>query len=1097
MTRKELPAQAANIKRAVGSTATCTQATVDSLKSILLPERSSVLLQQTPATNARGIRLPPSIARTTKAQCNKSKKQPEVAILEVNDTKLDTILPQERFALATEVINSTLKGLTDFIKKSHGKVPQKNQPSLAKSPSYNSLSNGLETGSHLPLQPLCINRLSSTPPERSRPSRRASSGIFSKETLGIVAQAECARVAFATLRSMNAQKGMGFEMPYLRLENGMSALIGKLIALGLDDLAVKELRILKRRLEVLAKPGPKDDANPIRSQSSWSAEEQSAKKETLSGLLKFQNVDASGPVLALIISLQLQVLKLIASKGDPKVTEAVIEHLQLSVPYSPANLIQIQTDKKLPSSQDKPTNQLASLSQLLLSLCPSVSNTEDEKASELQSMSPSTALQFQLLALEFRSIWWQLAVHRGDVTKEMLEPFIRFLVCFRRRSTLGRAAKYSTIKVAFQSLCSHVDITKNAGNPLFNQSLIALYQILADLAQDSAKYDEALEWTGKSTKLTAKNGDSQSRMCALACRTAALQIHACTNHSYEDYTLFSLKEAAKDLEGDLPGGSADLDELLVTVASLRRAVFSVLHDTYKSSQPEKKWPRKFVSQCSEILVLGIRFLVRYVGKDPGPGAYEKLALRHLQRLKLAMEVSDPFIESIVALARYSVASVAEDWERIDGALQDCLRLALNLEVLKTNHIQEIHQVDRKPSVFVSLSNAYWHRYLHLRQKVMDSKNLRRDLETSIAIIKNRSVPERVAAMLPMKLEKFGMVNELSRDFKRAGDAYAEALHLQVEAGSLRIAAEAAATRPVSLVFETNGDQILLGRLLLAYARTTVKIDDEVPYSSLIFDNPTLPASERGVLLEQQLSAIVSALRAQQTSARLHIAVQGLISLLLAVYTKMQFPIRRFRVANQCFQLLSTYPTMFDGILFDQLSREHLLPMKSPSLALDVSLEQFIPHLIASRDISLILCEDTPNVKTIETRLAEWSKLAQDFSDWSLLQTRVTDILNWLSQLELLAEYLEMQGADLLRLSVLHILASVQEAAISTSCHALILKLSALGLQYVRLGYPGKAGRVLKKAQKYVETGGIPSEIRIQWHLAYAECALEMGNIVRR
>ena len=1097
MTRKELPAQAANIKRAVGSTATCTQATVDSLKSILLPERSSALLQQKPVTNARGTRIPPSIARTTKTQCNKAKQRPEVVILEVKDTKMDTILPQERFALATEVVNSILKALTDFIKKSHGKVHQKNQPGLPKSPSNVSLSNDSETGNHLPLQPLCINRLSNTPPERSRPSQCASSGIFSKETSGMVAQAECARVAFAALRLMNAQKDFGFEMPYLQLENGMSALIGKLIALGLDDLAVKELRILKKRLEVLPKSGPKDDADPIRSRSLWSAEEQSAKKETLSGLLKFQNVAASGPVLALIVSLQLHILKLIASKGDPKVTEAAIEHLQLSVPYSPANLIQAQMDKQLSASQGKSANQLASLSQLLLSLCPSISSTEDEKASELQSMSPSTALQFQLLAFEIRSIWWQLAVHRGDVTTEMLEPFVRCLACFRRRSTLGRAAKYSIIKAAFQSLCSYVDITKNSDNPLFNQSLTTIYQLLADLAQDSAKYDEALEWIRKSTNLLARNKAFQSRMCASSCRTAALQILACTNDSYEDYILFSLKEATKELEGDLPGSSADLDELLVTVASLRRAVFSVLHDTYKSPPPEKKWPREVVSQCSKILVLGIRFLVRYVGKDPGYGGSEKSALRHLQRLKLAMEVSNPFIESIIALARFSVANSAEDWERIDGALQDCLRLALNLEVLETSHIQETHQVDRKSTVFVSLSNAYWYRYLHLKSMVVDSKILRRSLETSIGIIKKRSVPERVTAMLPMKLEKLGMVNELSRDFKRASDAYAEALHLQVEAGCLQIAAEAAATRPVSLVFETSSDQILLGRLLLAYARTTVKIDDEVPYTSLIFDNSTLPESERGVLLEQQLSAILSALRAQQTSPRLHIAVQRLISLLLTVYTKTQFPIRRFRVANQYFQLRSTYPTMLDGLLFDQLSREHLLPIESPSLALDVGLEQFIPHLVASRDISLTLCEDVPNVKIIETSLAEWSNLIQDSSDWSLLQTRVTNILNWLSQLELLAEYLEMQGADLLRLSVLNILANVLEAAISTSCHAFILKLSVLGLQYVRLGYPGRAGRVLQKAQKYIEMGGIPSEIRIQWHLAYAEYALDMGNIVRR
>ncbi len=1099
MTRQELPAQAANIKRAVESTATCTVATVASLKSVLLLEKPSVVPQKKTTVNDRKARIPPQAAQMTKGPCKRPKARPEVAILEVSEAMVNTMLPQERLALATEVVNVTLKALTDAIKRPPPKLTQKHRPSLPKSSSNASLSNSSENGGHLPLQPLCINRIPNTL-ERSRPSRpsrRSSSGISSKETSGLAAQAQCARIAFAALRMMNAQKSFGFEVPYLQLENGMSALIGKLIALGLDDLAVKELRILKGRLEVHAIAASVDNADMVGRGNLSSAEEQSIKVETLSGLLKFQNVNAGGPLLALIASSQLQALKLIASKACPKVTEASMEHLKLSVPYSPANLIQAQIDKGIPSSQDRAAHQLASLSQLLLSLCPSTSSSEDGEASHPRSIPPLAALQLQLLALEIRSIWRKIAVHQSDAAKEMLEPYARCLICFRRRSTADRREKYITVKAAFQSLRNHIHIGTEPGNPIPEQQLITLYQILADLAQDSSNYEEAQDWIRKSIEIVARNKAPQARMCALACQTATLQIRVCVRQSNEDSLLSTLNEAAKDLEGDLPGDSTHLDELLVAVASLRRAAFSVLHDTYISSKPdERAWSTGVISQCSKILLLGIRFLVRYVGKDPGHDCSAKVRSRHLQRLKLATEVAHPFMESIVAIARYCVASSTEDWEPIHGGLQDCLKLALSLENSESNNKPDISRSDRKSGVLVSLSNAYWHQYLHLKQIGTDYRQQMIILRTSIEIVKDRPVIERIAAMLPIKLEKLGTLYELSRDFNKASDVYAEALHLQVNAGCLQVAAQAAATRPVSLVFDSDSSQNLLGRLLLAYARTTTKIDDKAPYSTLIFDNDTLPCSERGVLLEQQLSAVISALRKQGASSRLFSAVRGLISSILAVYTKVRFPIRRFRVVNQCFQLQSIHPAIFEYELLDELSEERSMPVEMRSLGFDADLEQFIPYLIASREISFVFREEAPNVKAIESRLSEWSNLIQDCPSWNLLHTRISDMAEWLNQLELLADYLEMQGFDHTRLSVLHILASVQEVAISTSCFTLILKLSALGLQYARLGYPGKAGLVLQKAQKYVETGGISSEVRMSWHLAYAEYALEMGNIAK-
>jgi hypothetical protein len=113
--------------------------------------------------------------------------------------------------------------------------------------------------------------------------------------------AECARIAFSCLRTLQASKISGIDFPDLQLENGMSVLIGKLVSLGLDDLAIKELRVLKRRLD--SAEGSK--------RSSASKGAVTANAQTLSDMLDFGKAQFTGAKLGLVITTQLQILRLI------------------------------------------------------------------------------------------------------------------------------------------------------------------------------------------------------------------------------------------------------------------------------------------------------------------------------------------------------------------------------------------------------------------------------------------------------------------------------------------------------------------------------------------------------------------------------------------------------------------------------------------------------------------------------------------------------------------------------------------------------------------------------------------------------------------
>ena len=88
----------------------------------------------------------------------------------------------------------------------------------------------------------------------------------------------------------------------------MSTLVGKLIALGLDDLAVKELRIIKRRLDGTAKPPGKIATKRNKRTDHTQDSSIVGAVQTLVNLLDFKVPPREGPRLGLAITTQLQVL---------------------------------------------------------------------------------------------------------------------------------------------------------------------------------------------------------------------------------------------------------------------------------------------------------------------------------------------------------------------------------------------------------------------------------------------------------------------------------------------------------------------------------------------------------------------------------------------------------------------------------------------------------------------------------------------------------------------------------------------------------------------------------------------------------------------
>ncbi|GME37586.1 Peptidase C50 separase [Neofusicoccum parvum] len=95
---------------------------------------------------------------------------------------------------------------------------------------------------------------------------------------------------------------------------------------------------------------------------------------------------------------------------------------------------------------------------------------------------------------------------------------------------------------------------------------------------------------------------------------------------------------------------------------------------------------------------------------------------------------------------------------------------------------------------------------------------------------------------------------------------------------------------------------------------------------------------------------------------------------------------------------------------------------------------------------------------------------------------------------MVSDFLGMKGLDFLRVPVLSVMSKGLELQEPRNDGKLVQALASLGAQYARLGYSGKAGTALAKSQGILEAGDVPTEAMLQWHLAYAEYMLVLGNL---
>ncbi|KAG6215220.1 hypothetical protein E4U24_002371 [Claviceps purpurea] len=1046
-----LQASSDAVKAAISSTTTCTPATVVSLKELLLVESDSSCSSSASSSATRPTKSTATAKSRTATATKKANSQRE------------QLSARDRTVLATQVINSALKALTEAAKPPS--TPRKPTENASLPESKRNLRRSLSTPLS-PMQPRTLNRVATTTsvctakPKSTPPA----------QSTGCLATVECARAAFACLRSM---KSAAQDPRYdFQVESGMSAFIGKLLSLNLHDQALKEMRVLKRRLEPAAKTETAKATKPAPSEKTTVAAE-------IADLLEFKG-GFSQATLPIITTLQSQVLKLVCATKRPSHIEALLPMLQEENPSSPIMLLLKLAEGGEKQSQ-KASRQLAAVSQTLLSMLPSISIQDDAVAMNCR-LSPSPLIVFELQSLSFRTQlrWWKLAGHKGNIDDDVLTPFSRCARAFARRLADDNLL-YQTLSAAHDALTQMIRLNKHEPSTSSKSPLSSIYQVLGSVAHAARQYDGACCWFERLKGSLSDVSDSAVMMCSVSARILA---SALKKPELDSGIEQLLQQVTDSLGGSLSGTVSELNELLESLAAVRRSVVGLLMRESDLKRESKSLDQTISALLKTFILQYPRFVRRWMGTAPSKDAPAKQILQFDQRRQAILQSINQTLDATLMVVKSEIATGGIEWQQMDDVLQNCATL---LDSVCDAAVSST-RMEQLGTYHVKISTLYFSRFLELRKMKDRSKNLNKQLlqslSRSIDSVKDRSSVDKEKAQLSMKLELFA---DLCKGAGRSEDAVATLRSIctnMAEDGVLSDVATALATQSPALAWASTEKASSLSRTLRSIAKLDKSWNDWTFF---------LPEQERAAVLEH-LMHLSAELCSPGQVLRLH---DPSPAALLRIYTTDKYPVRRFRVLLH--------------LLYQNIGQEEEVEAISESLgqtaeqlqkrdnAEDSGLAHFIPHLQACHSslVALVNNQESFPAAIIGENIRSWKSMLDSCESREELYARIDDPDTLIDFLHALRDLADLRGEAQLQITILELAIALSRAvagAAGSSQDGIVLCHSHLAMQYVNIGKFTQASEALQISRDLLQQQeGISQRVVADFYLSQAEYSAGIGD----
>lgn len=1037
--------QAEAVKAAVASVTTCNPATTVVLKELLLPRDIEA------SVGGRDSKAPKSV-RTTKTKQNEATARTAGSKKAGGEDKLE-LSAKEKALLATNVINAALKSLGDVARASPTTTPKKpaaGEEELVRTATRRRIRRS-NSAPMTPMAPRSLNRVSTSPEVTKKPTKSAP-----QASTGCLSTVECARVAFSALRSL--QTVGKITLPELQLEAGMSSLVGKLISLGLTEHALKELRVLKRRLTELVGAGKK-------------AIKVTPSTLSLAEILDFGNVKASGPILNLVITTQIQVLRVLSTLKRPVDIEAAIPFLRGTNKTSPINLLLLSAESSA-AEKPKAARQLETVSQLLLTLPPSTTSSEDETASEARlSLNPTSALELQAIALQTRLCWWKLASHKADVDKDLFSPLSKCIAAYVRRTRKTESSSYKECVAAFNNIQKQISVQQMNTTKSSKSPLASIYQALGKLARESGHHSDATSWVEKLSEMVDKTQDSAAKCFSTSALVLAHRLRMAWKYPPQDALL---REVLEGLQDSLRGDSSELDELLDSLVMARKSATHVLVGSVMNEKGEKFQPSKDITELLEMFISQLpRFCLRWLGKRPSSTGNAKECLRYQQRWTTVGGSASQVLDSALMLAKTTIDEKRSVWDKLDPLLQDCLNLLDNLG--------DLTSVDPSCHYYAKISHLYYMQFsILIAVEPKPTKNgntfayALKSLRRSVDCVKHRPSKEREKAQVLYKLERITELYKNSGKSQHALESLQTLRGILIEDGALAAVAQALKTMPPRKAWALTQDVQSLAWSIKSIAKIErIWID-----WTLHLDEP-----ERVAALEYGLECVISK---KGTGIN---PLDPSVTALLQACPADRFPVRRLRILLRLLIVNVGNRTRLEAI--QNQIEEAVSISDEADLGEDANLKGSLPHMKALSTSMIALARPSPDYKQLEKSLSTWRVILDSSQELSDLSSRIDDLPGLLEHLQSVADYAGLSNQNTLQLKTLQLAADLGRKSAELD-PALNLQISAaLALQLTNMGQSAKAATVLEQAQ---ETQSNTHEERVRFLLSHAEYFVEIGDI---
>jgi separase len=1037
-----------NVKEDIRSIATISNATLNVLRSLLGLDlihddtEAQCLARKNPSSKVTKKAVPSSMKQ--KPRRAKVRGGQDFTICETPQPAINPLPHDLKRKLATETFNTTLKYLSDAAK---------------------TISTG--QGAARPVQ--AGNKSFQRPLQNCSPNRKSQPNINGKTTktaqFGDVADldsiAECATSALEYLRHLEDSNpdGQDDQVKDWRLERGALIMLDKLITLKLKRHVFKA--VIKAKLHMQRR---------VKHPNETDAKRESVEECSLSDAL-FTDLDSEDKdVFSLITSFQSQVLRVALLFGRSTIDRKMLAALEPASASGPTGVILTGVKQGLLSAEQG-SQQLRTLSQAIMTLCASTAESGSD------STTPEVVFELRVIALQIRWHAFNLLPRETKAQHEIWLHFGRALCRYRDECRSKEKEDYLMVKDALRSL----QLTSNQDHLPAN-----VIGVLADMAQHAGVVSDSLSML----ETQSRGAEGQTAIAVLLCRCKIATLRLSSWEEDRHASLASAEQTLASLSGTLKGSATDMNDLLLYGARLRKAALRV------STEVENLINKGTAAQvdiglqiCTIRLIYGfLDFVVRYLGSPSRTDSDLAGTRKHLERNEALELVGHKSIDAVLNAVKCSNAWTAFLLTETDAALQKCYALATLLEEQFTKSYPQTDLVQSRPSLFVLISNTYWSQCLEKKGSNSKRQSICLLLERSIEILVNRSSVEQEQGFLASKYSKLSSVYVDTKSFEKAKRAQSSAIILLIKLGALTKAVELALSSPSRHIWSDQSSKVgILGKSLSAFIALSSAQDLTVRKDDILFDDTSLPAIHRAVLLEKQILLCADI---ASDSLRDHVVTAS--REVLDIYESPSFWVCRLRFAYGLLAISSKN---------DQFPATEILSSRIVAITdaeqTDNCTKSFLtsygPVLLASVRMHWMLQTSRPNQMALDVILMELRTCLRNCPETASLETIVDDSHALTLQLQSVIDYAGMQDLKFVKLNALLTLRQVLECQQSKDNADLILCLTSIGTLQTQVGDTVEAGQTFATAEKFLSTTDATRPTIIQWELAYAEYLLEISD----